>query len=545
MIRVLLLTQLEPDYHDFPECTRLLQQGLEQRGDIRVTVTLDPSDLRPATLRRYDVVVVRRQGGKLTAAQQAALCDAVAKGKGFVGIHSASDSFVANRRYMEMIGSQFVTHGPVMEHHVTMTQPDHILAKRIGDFSLEDELYLLRERAKPWDVFATAMWKGSPQPVAYTRVFGAGRVFYLALGHDRRSVGHPVVQQLAGRGVRWAARVAPDEERTIGAGLVGYGPAFDMGRQHAKWIDATPGLRVVAACDRDPVRARAAAEELPDVKTYTSMKRMLRNDDVEVAVLVVPHNVHARLALQALEAGRHVACEKPFCITVEEATRMIRTARRRDRMLTVFHNRRWDTDFLAIRDILRAGTIGEVFHVEAAWGGYQRPRGDWWRDHKPICGGLNYDWSAHFFDWILSLMPGRIVNVNAFYHKRVWHHVTNEDQCQTILRFEGDRMAEFQISTIAAAPKPKWRILGTQGAVVMDNKETLKVTTHVGGRLSACEVPIPKIEWSNRFYPNIADHLLRGEPLAVTAEQARRVIAVIRAAEKAAKTGKPENVPFE
>jgi scyllo-inositol 2-dehydrogenase (NADP+) len=331
--------------------------------------------------------------------------------------------------------------------------------------------------------------------------------------------------------------------KKLRCGIIGYGGAFNMGKAHAGWINAADGLETVAICDLDPARAAAAAADFPQVRTFTKVEALLDEGGVDMVTLITPHNTHAPLALQCLAAGKHVITEKPMCITVDEATAMIEAAKKAGLMVSPFHNRRWDGDHLAMREVIERGLLGEVFHLEASASGFHHP-GHWWRADKKISGGAFYDWGAHFVFWVLALMPYPIESVTGFFHKRVWHDVTNEDHTQAVIRFAGGAYADIQLSSIAYAPKPRFRILGTQGGLIDDGGGRFTVTTSVAGYPAKVEVEYKKTNWQ-AYYDNVADHLLRGKPLEITPEKGRRVIAVIETAERSAKSGKAEKVPFE
>lgn len=223
---------------------------------------------------------------------------------------------------------------------------------------------------------------------------------------------------------------------------------------------------------------------------------------------------------------------------------MIDAAREKNVVLTTFHNRRWDADFLTIRKIIDDGLIGEAFHVETFMGNYKHP-GYWWRSHKPISGGAVYDWGAHMTDWILHLLPYKMETVTGCFSKRVWHDVTNEDHCKVLIRFEGNRSAEIEISHIAAIGKQRWRLLGTKGALTSHFNPPVKVTSHAHGLAENIDVPYVSIKRDLHFYQLLSDHLLAGEPIPVTPESARRVITVLELAEKSSNSGKAEPVPDE
>lgn len=334
------------------------------------------------------------------------------------------------------------------------------------------------------------------------------------------------------------------DKKKIKWGIIGYGAAFNMGRGHAGWINASPGMKTIAVCDTDPKRTAAAAEELPGVETYNDVSEMLKNKDIDCVVNILPHNLHYEVAMQALSAGKGVCLEKPMCITTQQATDMIELAKKKKVLLTVFHNRRHDGDYMAVKEFIDKGMIGDVFRVEAYMGGYGHP-GKWWRSSKEISGGNFYDWGAHQVDWVLNFLEGRkIKNVTGFYQKRVWQDVTNEDETQAIVRFDDDVVADITISSIAKVGKPRWRILGTKGAIEDRWDGKFKAFLDVKGYPAEMSVNYKPSTWET-WYPNLAAHLLKGKPLEVKPEEARRVIMVIEYSERSAKEGKSVETPFE
>ena len=332
------------------------------------------------------------------------------------------------------------------------------------------------------------------------------------------------------------------EEPKIRAGIIGYGGAFNMGRHHAGEINAQPGMKTVAICDLDPQRQAAAKKDFPDVDTYGDYQQMLARPDIDLCVIVLPHNLHAQAAVACSEAGKHVITEKPMCITVAEATAMIEAGRRAGRMVTVFHNRRHDADYRTLRQIVREGLIGDVFHVEMFGGGYGHP-GYWWRSNKQVSGGHFYDWGAHYLDWLLGIIPSRVREVRGVFRKMKWMDVTNEDHVQASLYFENGVTADVQMSSVARISKSRWRVLGTLGAVE-DDGDHFRVNTEVAGLGTNMNVRFDAGRGGD-YYQQLADHLLRGAPLDVEPEQARRVIAIMETAERSSQSGRPEPVPYE
>ena len=221
---------------------------------------------------------------------------------------------------------------------------------------------------------------------------------------------------------------------------------------------------------------------------------------------------------------------------------MIEAGRRADRMVTVFHNRRHDGDYRTIRQIVRQGLLGDVYHVEMFAGGYGHP-GHWWRSDKKISGGHFYDWGAHYLDWLLGVIPSRVREVRGVFRKMKWMDVTNEDHVDAMLFFENGVTADVQMSTVARIGKPRWRILGSLGALE-DAGDHCRVNTEVSGLGANLTVRYQEGRWDN-YYKQLAEHLLRGGPLDVRPEQARRVIAIMETAERSSGAGRAEPVPYE
>ena len=520
-----------PDFHPTEAGGKILTEILAQDGRFQLEMTNHLDALAALPEGQYAAVVLYTTGfaQDLTPDREHGLLSFVKGGGGFVGIHSAADSFRGSRAYLDLLGGEFLTHPEHHEFKLEIVNKDHYLTTRLPDFSVYDEMYHLQGfDPRRSTVLTQTTWQGKPQPMAYTHPYGAGRVVYLANGHTQQAWKHPEFRKLLLRAVAWSAGAAIPS-KTIRCGLLGYGPAFNMGKGHAGWINATPGMQTVAMCDASPSRTEAARVELPGLQGYFNrLEDMLAMPELDLVVNILPHNLHAPTTLQCLEAGKHVIQEKPFCITVAEANAMIDLARAKGVMLSLFHNRRWDGDYLTIRSLIDKGLIGEVFHIECGQAGYGHP-GFWWRSDKAISGGVMYDWGAHFLDWILNLVPAKITQVTGNFQKRVWNSVTNEDFGQVYIRFENGCTADYLTSTINASSRPQWRINGTLGAIERNWGDITLISYANGFRQeSIIKVTLPGYG-STEYYRNVADHLLWGEALIVKPEQARRVIGVIEA----------------
>ncbi len=422
-----------------------------------------------------------------------------------------------------------------------------------------DEEVLLRDR--PWlgcappeaEPLLMVRWRFRDEVVGFRVGMGGGRRVCLGLGSVPGLLAVPAFQQLVHRCLCAAAGL--EATPTLGVGLYGYGA---IGREHAEAVTATEGLELRRICDRSPQR-RADAEERHGTPTCASEDLLLGDPSVDVVVVGLPPVAHPQGVLASLAAGKHVVCEKPFAIRSADAERMMVAAERSGRVLTVYQSRRWDPDFLLTRRLLDQGRIGSPFYMESFIGGFSHPCG-YWHSHEPISGGAVYDWGSHYLDWVLLLFPGEVVEVRASAHKRVWHDVTNADQVRVDLRFAGGEEASFLQSDIAAALKPKWYLLGTEGAIVAEWRlETVKSRAWTGdlveSRLQPADSPaLVRVYWPsgdgtsievpplparprNAFYRNLVDHLLLGEPLAVSPREAWRTVAVMEAATRSIAAG--------
>ena len=347
-------------------------------------------------------------------------------------------------------------------------------------------------------------------------------------------------------------------EAPIRCAVIGYGPMHHFGWAHCAWIDHTPELRLVAVCDVDPERTAAALADWPSIETYESTAEMYDSADIDLVSIVTPHFTHCSLAIEALAAGKHVVVEKAMCLTVAEATRMIGAARSAERTLAVHHNRRHDGNYRRIRELVAEGAIGEVFQVDLTAGGYRDPAHGWYTD-KAKSGGGFYFWGPHAVDWVLDLVPERVVGVTGFFHKLVWESVSIEDQTRALIRFENGCVADVTWSHIMAAGRPLWRILGTKGAIVDTGAGAISgyeqkisapsggslelITMAEDGRRGTRSVPYLDCDWPT-YWQEMADHLLRGAPVPVSGEMGRRVIGVFEAAERSSASGKTEIVPY-
>lgn len=326
--------------------------------------------------------------------------------------------------------------------------------------------------------------------------------------------------------------------------VVGYGGAFNMGRQHLREMRAA-GMVPTAVCDLDRERLKVAKQEFPGIRTFTRLTDMLRKTDVGLVTVITPHNTHAPLALQCLKAGRSVVIEKPMTVTTAECDRLIQEATRQKVLLSTYHNRHWDGVILEALDHIRAGEIGDVYRIECHIGGYGQP-GDWWRSQRSVSGGILYDWGVHLLEYSLQILaPSELAEVSGYARHGFWApHLpfpddANEDEATLVARFADGRWLSLQASSLDSHPKNDRGVLeitGTKGTYLL-NFDKWVIRSHTNGELVIREGKNRPGE-THRFYENIAASLAGEADLIITPEWARRPVHILDLAVQSAKAGR-------
>jgi predicted dehydrogenase len=371
------------------------------------------------------------------------------------------------------------------------------------------------------------------------------------LGTNAEAVSSRAATRLFVQLMRVVCGIAQPEP--VRVGLLGYGA---IGHEHSRAVRALSGLELVAVCDTSSQRLSEALASAPGIVTTTSAEELISRDDIDLVVVSTPPNSHAAWAARVIAAGKHVIVEKPFAIRTEEADAVLAAASEAGLLAVVYQNRRYDPDYVALRKLVADGALGHVFHVETFVGGYGHPCNLWHSDAE-VSGGAFYDWGSHFIDQMLDLLPGAIDYVTAAEHKLQWFDVTNADQSRVSIHFVNGVEAEFVHSDLAAAPKPRWYVLGTRGAVV-GHWRTEKIVSrndvgtlvedvlapadsppilefHAGdGGVSTVPAPLGD---PYRFHEELVDFVHYGIPMTVTGAQSRRVLAVMEAAAASAADG--------
>ena len=243
---------------------------------------------------------------------------------------------------------------------------------------------------------------------------------------------------------------------SLRVGLVGYGYAGQT--FHAPLIAAVPGLQLAAVSSRDAARVRA---DWPDAEVLPDAQALLRRPDIDLLVIASPNDSHFPLARAALAAGRHVVVDKPFTLTLAEARELAALAHARGRLLAVFHNRRWDGDFLTLRELVRQGTLGRIVHLESAFDRFRPAVRARWRESAAPGAGLWFDLGPHLLDQALQLFgwPSTI----ALDQATLRDGGQSDDWFQARLDYPALRVV-LRASMLAAAASPRFVAHGRAGS---------------------------------------------------------------------------------
>lgn len=247
-------------------------------------------------------------------------------------------------------------------------------------------------------------------------------------------------------------------KESFNVGVVGYG--FASQTFHVPLIQATPGLELIAVSSSDAAKVHRG---LPSVAVADSPQALFARSDVDLVVIPTPNESHFPLAKAALAAGKHVVVDKPFTVTLSEARQLRSLAEQAGRLLSVFHNRRWDSDFLTVRELLADKALGRVVHFESRFDRFRPEVRQRWREQAKPGGGIWYDLGPHLLDQVHQLfgLPRAILLDLAM--RRDGAQV--DDDFLALLDYE-DKRVSLHASALVAAESPRFVIHGTQGSYV-------------------------------------------------------------------------------
>lgn len=334
--------------------------------------------------------------------------------------------------------------------------------------------------------------------------------------------------------------------------LIGYGYAGKT--FHVPLIKAEPRLALAAVVSRDPAKVHA---DLPGMRVEADIAAIFADPTIDLIVIATPNDSHAPLAHAAIDAGKALVVDKPLALTLAEGKAIAAHASERGTLLSVFHNRRWDGDFLTIASVIRQGLIGKVAHFESHFDRFRPTVRDRWRENPGPGSGVWADLGPHLVDQALCLfgIPTRVMaslgNLRDRGQTDDWAHVLLEYPTLRCVLHAG---------MLVAGGSPRFVVHGSEGSLIkhgLDPQESQLIAGLAPGAPGWGTEPAPitrhDVEGTahrldmqpgdySRFYAGIAA-ALDGAPLPVTPEQSLAVMAVVEAAAEAAQTGVAQSIP--
>ena len=321
-----------------------------------------------------------------------------------------------------------------------------------------------------------------------------------------------------------------------------------MGLAHAAAIRNNPNARLVAVCDIDPARRAQAAELGKDIRACGDYREILASEEVDAVVIVVPDQLHRQIAVAALEAGKHVLCEKPMALTIEDCRAMIAAARRSTGKFMVGQICRFTPGFLAAKRLIDAGEIGELFYVESEYAhDYEHilQPGSWRLDplrHGFLGGG------CHAVD-LLRWIAGDPTEAAAFSNKKMLPISPTDDCMVAILKFPRDVIGKIFVSTgCKRSYTMRSAFYGSKGTIITDNTSPSMQVFKVD---SSCGATVPML------YPvSISSHNAVGEiqtfvdcvrtdaPVPTDAWEGARTVCASLAAIRSSQSGVIEKIDY-
>ena len=333
-------------------------------------------------------------------------------------------------------------------------------------------------------------------------------------------------------------------------GLVGFGLAGEV--FHAPLIHANPNLRLTHIVQRSGDRTR---NKYPGVRLLRDVESLLGEPDVDLVVVATPNQSHFEIANRALQAGKHVVVDKPFTVSSREADILIALGRSTGRLLSVFHNRRWDGDFLTVREILDRGVLGRLVEYESRFDRF-RPglKPGAWREREMPGAGVLYDLGPHLMDQAVLLF-GHPTGIYADLHRQR-DGATVVDNFEVHLHYAAIKVV-LKAGMLVCEPSARFTLRGTSGTYTKygldPQEEALKqggVSTEpnwgaepreMWGTVSRCDNGVHRSEYPTLpgryrdYYENVFQAISGREELAVKPEQARYIVRLLELAEQSAR----------
>ena len=326
--------------------------------------------------------------------------------------------------------------------------------------------------------------------------------------------------------------------------IIGYG---GMGSYHQKELMPHELVNVVGVYDIAQ-KAQDKAREA-GLTVYDSLEQVLKDASVEAVLIATPNDVHKALSIAALRAGKQVICEKPVAMNVGELDDILAVAAETGNTFMVHQNRRWDPDFLVIRELYQNGQIGDLFQIESRVQGANGIPGDW-REQAEHGGGMLLDWGVHLIDQILWLIDSPVKSMAADFSYVLGQEV--DDGVILYLTFENGIRSLIEVGTTNYSQLPRWYVKGLNGAakiddwdlsgeiVVATNQADLVAPAPIKAGVGLTKTMAPPSEEATKkvaitevlpefpsFYQNFYDVLRNGAAPIVKNDEVRKVLSLI------------------
>lgn len=261
----------------------------------------------------------------------------------------------------------------------------------------------------------------------------------------------------------------------VRVGLIGYGYASKT--FHAPLIVGTPGMTLAAVSSSDASKVHA---DWPGVSVVSDPKQLFNDPDIDLIVIPTPNDTHFPLARAAMEAGKHVVVDKPFTVTLSQARELEALAKSRGLVLSIFHNRRWDSDFLTLKGLIAEGKLGEVSYFESHFDRYRPQVRNRWREQAGPGSGIWYDLGPHLIDQALVLF-GVPVSITVDM-AQLRPDAQTTDYFHAVLTYPQRRVV-LHSTMLAAAESARYIVHGTRGSYVKFGLDPQEDRLKAGERL--------------------------------------------------------------
>ncbi len=251
-----------------------------------------------------------------------------------------------------------------------------------------------------------------------------------------------------------------DSNKTIHTGLLAYGMSGKV--FHAPFLTAHPGFSLKAVTERN---AKNAQKDYPELMSYNSVEELLNDSEIELVVINTPNNLHYEHAAAALEKGKNILVEKPFCSTTAEAKQLFELAAQKEKKIFFYQNRRWDSDLVSIKEVIDSGVLGKLNEVHFRFDRYRAGIGVKAFKEQPLAAsGLQYDLGPHLLDQVISLF-GKPLNVYKTLGKN--RPQTQVDDFFSIqLSYANSLQVYVTASMMTVDPQPAFVLHGTTGSFI-------------------------------------------------------------------------------